>query len=114
MPVESKPQHRRLKGLVAAGSWAYLVVAISLWVFLRVAGDRWWFAAFILFGPRWVVALPALLLAPDALAVTPLVIVAVVVAYVASERLTPTTTEAREGPPEAGETAARPSGARAS
>jgi hypothetical protein len=56
--------------------------------------------------PMTSVLLPALLLAPDALAVTPLVIVAVVVAYVASERLTPTMTEAREGPPEADKTAA--------
>jgi len=63
--------------------------------------------------PMTSVLLPALLLAPDALAVTPLVIVAVVVAYVASERLTPATTEAREEPPEAGQTAALPSDARA-
>ncbi len=41
--------------------------------------------------PMTSVLLPALLLAPDALAVTPLVIVSVVVAYVASERLAPGT-----------------------
>jgi vancomycin resistance protein VanJ len=66
-PVAPKPERRRLKGIVAAASWAYLFVVVALWVFLRVAGDRWWFAAFFVFGPRWVVALPALLLVPTAL-----------------------------------------------
>lgn len=46
--------------------------------------------------PMTSVLLPALLLAPDALAVTPLAIVAVVVAYVVSARLTPATTETHE------------------
>jgi H+/Cl- antiporter ClcA len=65
--------------------------------------------------PLTAVVLPAVLLASDALTVTPLVIVAVVVAYVASERLMPTAAEAPQAPPESGEPAAsRPSGTRAS
>ena len=50
--------------------------------------------------PLTSVVLPAVLLASDALTVTPLVIVAVVVAYVASERLMPTASDAHEAPPE--------------
>lgn len=69
MPAESKPQRRRMKRIVAAASWSYLAVAVALWVFLHVAGDRWWFAQFIVFGPRWVVSLPAALLVPMALLV---------------------------------------------
>jgi endonuclease/exonuclease/phosphatase (EEP) superfamily protein YafD len=38
-----------------------------LWVLLRSTGDRWWLAEFMLFGPRWVCLLPAVLLAPAAL-----------------------------------------------
>jgi H+/Cl- antiporter ClcA len=65
--------------------------------------------------PLTCVVLPAVLLASDALTVTPLVIVAVVVAYVTSERLMPTATQAQEAPPETGEPAAsRPSGTRTS
>jgi len=61
--------------------------------------------------PMTSVLLPALLLAPDALAVTPLVIVAVVVAYVTSERLTPQATDTRAEPaPAAGESEVRPGG----
>jgi len=61
--------------------------------------------------PMTSVLLPALLLAPDALAVTPLVIVAVVVAYVASERLAPQAADSRAEPaPAAGETEVRPDG----
>jgi H+/Cl- antiporter ClcA len=64
--------------------------------------------------PLTSVLLPAVLLASDALTVTPLVIVAVVVAYVASERLMPTATETRGTPPESGEPAAsQPSDTRA-
>jgi len=59
--------------------------------------------------PMTSVLLPALLLAPDALAVTPLVIVAVVVAYVASERLTPQPADTRAEPgPSAGGSEVRP------
>jgi H+/Cl- antiporter ClcA len=61
--------------------------------------------------PMTSVLLPALLLAPDALAVTPLVIVAVVVAYVASERLAPQAADARAEPtPAPGGTEVRPDG----
>ena len=61
--------------------------------------------------PMTSVLLPALLLAPDALAVTPLVIVAVVVAFVASERLAPQAADTRaESAPAAGETGIRPGG----
>ena len=39
-----------------------------MWAVLRTAGNRWWFATLMLFGPRWVYATPGLVLAPLALA----------------------------------------------
>jgi H+/Cl- antiporter ClcA len=65
--------------------------------------------------PMTSVLLPALLLAPDALAVTPLVIVAVVVAYVMSERLAPPTAGTQAEPAAPGEVVtSHPSGSQAS
>ncbi len=42
----------------------YLLLVLALWLLLHLGADRWWPATLILFGPRWVFALPLLLLAP--------------------------------------------------
>ena len=39
---------------------------LAVWLLLRVGGDRWWFPTVILFGPRWLCALPLAVLAPAA------------------------------------------------
>ena len=36
----------------------------GVWLLLGWGGDRWWFATLILFGPRWVCALPLAVLVP--------------------------------------------------
>jgi len=59
---------RCVEAVVRVATWGYLVAAIAVWVVLRTAGDRWWVATLMLFGPRWVYATPMLVLAPLALA----------------------------------------------
>jgi endonuclease/exonuclease/phosphatase (EEP) superfamily protein YafD len=38
-----------------------------VWLLIRFASDRWWPATVLLYGPRWVWAVPAVVLAPFAL-----------------------------------------------
>lgn len=47
------------------------MAALVAWPFLYGLGDRWWPATVLLFGPRWVLLLPLMLLAPLALAILP-------------------------------------------
>jgi len=42
----------------------YLLLTAFLTILLRVAGDHWWPATLLLFGPRWVFLLPLILLFP--------------------------------------------------
>lgn len=43
-------------------AWGYLVLVIGAWVLLRVAADKWLPATVLLFGPRWLLLLPLLVL----------------------------------------------------
>ena len=52
---------------LAWAAWGYLLALIFLWALMRWAGDRWWIATLVLFGPRWPYLLPLLLLLPLAL-----------------------------------------------
>ncbi len=59
---------RRLAaGFLWGSSWTWAgaigVAAALLWL----GGDRWWLGTVLLFGPRWTLGLPALLLLPAAL-----------------------------------------------
>lgn len=47
--------------------WVYLLVVLGSLCLLYVAGDRWWPATILLFSPRWLLALPLLVLAPLAI-----------------------------------------------
>jgi vancomycin resistance protein VanJ len=49
-----------------ACTWLYVAGVLIVWLLLRLAGDRWWLATVMLFGPRWVYGLPLLLLVPAA------------------------------------------------
>ena len=64
----------------------YLAFLLLLWAFLMVAGDRWWPATLLLFGPRWVAGLPLLIFVPVGLwrarAALPELLAAVVVLLV--------------------------------
>ena len=46
--------------------WLYVAAVLAVWLLLRFAGDRWWFATVILFGPRWLCAVPLAVLVPAA------------------------------------------------
>jgi endonuclease/exonuclease/phosphatase (EEP) superfamily protein YafD len=48
--------------LTWAACWTYLLIAVLSWVVLWELGDRWWPATVLLFGPRWILLLPAALL----------------------------------------------------
>jgi endonuclease/exonuclease/phosphatase (EEP) superfamily protein YafD len=61
-PASAGPIHRGLW----IGSVAYLLGAIAAAALLWGLSDRWWPATVLLFGPRWVLALPLALLVPAA------------------------------------------------
>ena len=46
--------------------WGYLTMVIAAWLLLRLAADRWWPVTPLLFGPRWLLGFPLLLLVPAA------------------------------------------------
>ncbi len=52
-------------------TWTYAAVVVLVWLLLHLAGDRWWPATLLLFGPRWLGLLPLLVLVPLALALRP-------------------------------------------
>lgn len=58
------PTRARAYGMVRVLCWAYLGTVILIWLALRFAADRWWPATVLLYGPRWVYGVPALVLAP--------------------------------------------------
>lgn len=61
----ARPPATGRAGLAAwAGSWAYLLAALSAWALLWGFADRWWPATVLLFGPRWTLLLPLVALAP--------------------------------------------------
>jgi endonuclease/exonuclease/phosphatase (EEP) superfamily protein YafD len=47
--------------------YGYLSVIGAVFVLIRVAGDRWWFATLLTYGPRWIYGAPLLVLIPAAL-----------------------------------------------
>jgi endonuclease/exonuclease/phosphatase family metal-dependent hydrolase len=63
---------------------SYLVVVTVLWSLMTYVGEQWWLTTVLLFAPRWVVALPLLVLVPfavwrDRRALIPLVLTGIVV-----------------------------------
>jgi len=57
----------RLRRTIWIFCWLYLAALLVLCGFIRIEGDRWWPATLILFGPRWIWALPMGILVPLAL-----------------------------------------------
>ncbi len=49
---------------IRLASWCYLFLVVLLWLTMLIGGDCWWPATVILFAPRWVVALPLVVLLP--------------------------------------------------
>jgi vancomycin resistance protein VanJ len=53
---------------VAALAAAYVTAVLLAWLLLARFADRWWPVAMLMFGPRWVLLLPAIVLVPLLLA----------------------------------------------
>ncbi|HZW30474.1 MAG TPA: endonuclease/exonuclease/phosphatase family protein [Isosphaeraceae bacterium] len=81
-PEEHRRWRRRAGMIVSGASWVYLVVVLGLWVFLTMAGDRWWLATVVLFGPRWIYAVPLVVLIPAAWSCRPRLLGLVLIAAI--------------------------------
>ena len=67
-PVRAKAKKfRLLRMFISTSACLYVLAMLALWIGLRVAGDRWWAATLVLFGPRWVFILPYAALLPATL-----------------------------------------------
>jgi endonuclease/exonuclease/phosphatase (EEP) superfamily protein YafD len=65
--MTAEPRWRRwLANALPWCVWPYLAAVAAVWLLLRLGGDRWWFATLVLFGPRWLCALPLAVLSPAA------------------------------------------------
>jgi vancomycin resistance protein VanJ len=85
---QSRGARRRRRWTIAiqAGVWLYVLFVLIVWLLLRFAGERWWFATIMLFGPRWVYGVPLAVLIPLAAALRrrllwPLAVAAIVVVW---------------------------------
>jgi vancomycin resistance protein VanJ len=85
----SVDRRSRWRSLVPFCTWGYFTVVLIGWFVMAVAGDRWWVGTILLFGPRWLWAVPLPLLVGAAVAVrkladwritTPLVLAVLLVA----------------------------------
>lgn len=56
-----------MRKILIVSSWLYLLVVLGSLCLMYGAGDRWWPATILLFSPRWLLALPLLVLAPLAI-----------------------------------------------
>src|SRR5262249_16785742 len=69
--VSPQPVRRpRLRILVTVCGWLYLMVVLGVWLLLGWA-DTWWLATLAMFAPRWLLAVPLVVLVPAALVVRP-------------------------------------------
>lgn len=67
-PAAQNGSRHRARMAVAAAALLYLAAVIMLALGLSGLGDRWWPATLVLYGPRWIAALPLAILVPAALA----------------------------------------------
>jgi len=65
-PNGQRGWRRWTEWLLAGSVWLYLAVLLGTWLLMRLAGDRWWLATLVLFGPRWLAAAPLVVLVPAA------------------------------------------------
>jgi len=55
--------------LLSLCCWSTLASIVTIWGFLTFAGDVLWPATFLLFSPRWLIALPVVLVIPFAICI---------------------------------------------
>lgn len=64
--VSGRPRIWRSR-IVAWLVWLYAAGVLVAWGLLLGGGDRWWFPTVMLYSPRWIYALPLIVLVPTAL-----------------------------------------------
>ena len=57
--------------MLAILTYAYLGALLVILAMLWSLGDRWWFATVLLYGPRWIYAIPMIVLVPGTLILRP-------------------------------------------
>jgi endonuclease/exonuclease/phosphatase (EEP) superfamily protein YafD len=62
----ASPRVSRFEALLTTATWGYLAGVFAVTYLLLVLSDRWWPATMILFGPRWIWAVPLGVLVPAA------------------------------------------------
>ena len=67
--AQSGSDWRRSRALIGGLAWVYLAAVALVWLLISFSGDKWWLATILMFGPRWVYALPLPLLAAACLLV---------------------------------------------
>lgn len=72
--------------LVTWCAWLYVVLCVLVWCLISVAGDSWWLATVLLYGPRWVMLVPVMLMALAAVvfsrrSLVPLSLAAILIAW---------------------------------
>lgn len=60
---DAGPSRSRGRVLLWIAVLGYLLAVVALWVWMLLDGDRGWMATLVLFGPRWIAALPLPVLA---------------------------------------------------
>ncbi len=63
LPAGTAKPASRFRRLLVAAVYLYCVLIVAIWALMAWDGDRGWLATLVLFGPRWVFALPLPLLA---------------------------------------------------
>ena len=67
---QTRPPHKRKSAIrmLSLAVWIYVICLATAWLLLVIGGDKWWLSTVMLFGPRWIYALPLLVSVPFALA----------------------------------------------
>lgn len=58
---------KKFESILAFCAWTYLAGTLAALALMHLTGDRWWPGTLLLFGPRWMLALPLIPLLPLAL-----------------------------------------------
>jgi len=58
---------KKFDSILAFCAWCYLAGTLAALALMYLTGDRWWPGTFLLYGPRWMLALPLIPLLPLAL-----------------------------------------------
>ena len=61
-PALQEARRATIARWLSRASWSYLAAAVIAWALLWTLSDRWWPATLLLFGPRWILLLPLIVL----------------------------------------------------